>query len=52
MRLAGDGEIAITPVTAMKNLTFVGHFEVGVRLEPSGLRLLKPAVLTIDTVPG
>lgn len=46
--LAGNVEIAITPVTAISNLPFEGRLEGAVRLGPSGLQLLKPAILVID----
>ncbi len=49
--LPGDVEIAITPVTAINNLPFEGRLEGAVRLGPSGLQLLVPAVLTIDASP-
>ena len=48
----GDIEIAITPVTAIDNLPFSGRLEGGVRLGPSGLHLLVPALLTIDRAPS
>ena len=47
--LPGDVEIALTPVTAIRDLPFPGEMLAAVRLEPSGLTLLKPAVLTIGT---
>ena len=50
--LPGDVEIAITPVSSISNLPFAGRLEGAVQLEPSGLELLKPAVLTIAKAPS
>ncbi|HXV14435.1 MAG TPA: hypothetical protein VEC56_09540 [Candidatus Krumholzibacteria bacterium] len=50
--LPGDVEIAITPVTAIDNLPFDGRLEGAVRLGPSGLQLIKPAILTIAQAPS
>ena len=47
--LPGEVEIAITPVRSIRDLPFPGTVLAAVRLEPSGLTLLKPAVLTIGT---
>jgi hypothetical protein len=49
--LAGDVEIAITPVASIANLPFTGTLEGAARLEPSGLRLLTPGRLTIAKAP-
>lgn len=46
-----DTAITVTPVTAIANLPFSGPLLAAVRLEPSGLKLARPATLTI-TLPG
>ncbi len=47
--LPGDVEIAMAPVITIRDLPFPGEVIAAVSLEPSGLVLLKPAVLTIGT---
>jgi hypothetical protein len=49
--LDADTTITVTPVTAIANLPFSGPLLAAVRLEPSGLKLVRPATLTI-TLPG
>lgn len=45
--LLDEFEIAMTPVTSIKGIPYAGGLEGAVQLQPSGLNLLTPAVLTI-----
>lgn len=52
--LYGDTEITMTPVSSVTGNEdyFAGAFENAVELKPEGLRLYKPATLTIDPPTG
>ena len=50
--LAGDVEISMAPVVTIRSAPFPGEVLAAVSLEPSGLVLLKPAVLTIGMTPS
>lgn len=45
--LTGEVEIAMTPVAAIAGLPYSGGLTAAVQLEPSGLLLVRPALLTI-----
>lgn len=49
--LVGAEDITMTPLATVSDLPLSGGLKAGVRLEPEGLLLLKPATLTI-TRPG
>lgn len=44
----GAKEVTLTPVSAMEGLPLSGRLVAAVQLEPEGLRLFKPATLTIE----
>lgn len=47
--LLSDESITMTPMLGVDGLPVSGGFVAGVQLEPDGLRLFKPATLTIQT---
>ena len=47
--LFNDEKITLTPVTSVDGLPFSGGLVGGVLMAPDGLRLLKPASLTIES---
>ncbi len=47
--LLNDEKITLTPITAVDGLPFSGGLVGGVQMAPEGLRLLKPATLTIES---
>jgi hypothetical protein len=50
--LLSDEEISLTPVSKVDGLPLSGGLLGGVQIEPDGLRLAKPATLTIDIPSG
>lgn len=50
--LLSDEEITLTPVTAIQGLPLSGGLVAAVHLAPEGLRLFKPATLTIQVPSG
>ena len=47
--LSNDEKITLTPITAIDGLPFSGGLVGGVQMSPEGLRLLQPAILTIES---
>jgi hypothetical protein len=47
--LASEQKITLTPITAVDGLPFSGGLVGGVQMSPEGLRLLQPAMLTIES---